>query len=52
MRMFGDLQELPSVEVMKKSLTANKVKKIRINYVTYRKVTVDEAVVDKTHAYR
>jgi hypothetical protein len=46
-RMIGDLQELPSAEVMKKSLAANKVKKIRINYVTYRKVTVDEAVVDK-----
>jgi len=47
MRMIGDLQESPSVEVMIKSLAANKVKKIRLNYVTYRKVTGDEAVVDK-----
>jgi hypothetical protein len=47
-RMIGDLQESPSAEVMKKGLAANKVKKIRVNYVTYRKVTVDEAVVDKS----
>jgi hypothetical protein len=46
-RMIGDLRESPSVDVMIKSLTANRVKKIRLNYVTYRKVTVDEAVVDK-----
>ena len=46
-RMIGDLQESPSAGVLKKNLAANKVKKIRINYVTYRKVTVDEAVVDK-----
>jgi hypothetical protein len=47
MSMFGDFQESPSAEAMKKALVARMVKKVRLNYVLYKKVTVDEEVVDR-----
>ena len=47
MRALGDLRETPSVPEVRNRLHAENVEKIRINYVVYRKVTADEAVVDK-----
>jgi hypothetical protein len=46
-RILGDVRESPSVKAVEGLLRADEVKKIRINYVVYRKVTVDEEVVDK-----
>ena len=46
-RALGDVHESPSVKAIKEKLASDKVSHIRINYVLYRKVTADEAVIDK-----
>ena len=46
-RILGDVRESPSIKAIEDLFRADGVKKIRINYVVYRKVTVDEEVIDK-----
>ena len=50
-RLFGDFQGAPSAQAMKSALAAAGAAKVRLNYVTYKKVTVDEEVVDKNSLF-
>jgi hypothetical protein len=46
-RILGDVHESPSVKAIEARLASDKVNRLRINYVSYRKVTADEAVIGK-----
>jgi hypothetical protein len=46
-RTLGDFRESPSVKAIQDKLAADNAIHIRINYVSYRKVTADEAVIGK-----
>jgi hypothetical protein len=45
--LMGSLAEFTRVEAMLEYLKKERIKGVRINYVVYQKVTLDEAVVDK-----
>jgi hypothetical protein len=45
--LMGSLSEFTRVEAMLEYLKKESIKGVRINYVVYQKVTLDEAVVDK-----
>jgi hypothetical protein len=45
--LMGSLSEFTRVEAMLEYLKKEQIKGVRINYVVYQKVTLDEAVVDK-----
>ena len=45
--MFGSLADFKDVETMQNHLRNNNISGVRINYVVYQKVTVDEAIVNK-----
>jgi hypothetical protein len=49
--LIGTSQSIDSVDAMKDVLDRKGVQHIRPNYVLYKKVTVDEAVVDKSAVY-
>ena len=45
--MFGSLADFKDLETMQSHLRNNHVFGVRLNYVVYQKVTVDEAIVNK-----
>ena len=46
--VMGSLADFKSVETMQAYLTSERVSGVRINYVVYQKVTLDDTVVNKT----
>jgi hypothetical protein len=46
-RAVGDVRDAPSVKAIQEILASARAGRIRINYVSYRKVTADEAVIGK-----
>jgi hypothetical protein len=48
--ILSDMQTYPTAELMKKGLVLQNVKGIRLNYVVYRKITADEAIINKDAA--
>ena len=46
-QILCDMQTYPTVDVMKTALAVQQAKGIRLNYVVYRKMTADEAIVKK-----
>lgn len=47
LQILSDMQTYPTAELMKKGLVLQNAKGIRLNYVVYRKMTADEAIVNK-----
>jgi hypothetical protein len=47
LQILSDMQTYPTAELMKKCLVLQNAKGIRLNYVVYRKMTADEAIVNK-----
>ncbi len=45
--VLSDAQKFPTVDEMKKGLTLFNAAGVKLNYVVYRKMTIDEAIVDK-----
>lgn len=45
--MLGSLSEFPHADSMREHLASQRIPGIRINYVVYRKVTLDDAIVSK-----
>lgn len=50
LKILSDLQAYPNAEAMQKGLTVAGCEGIRLNYVVYRKMTTDDAVVNKDAA--
>jgi hypothetical protein len=47
LQILSDVQTYPTADLMKKGLVLQNARGIRINYVVYRKMTADEAIVNK-----
>jgi hypothetical protein len=50
LQILSDKQTYPTAELMKKGLALQNARGIRLNYVVYRKMTADEAIVNKDAA--
>ena len=46
--MMGSLSEFQNVDAMQAYLNNERISGVRINYVVYQKVTIDDAVINKT----
>jgi GGDEF domain-containing protein len=45
--IFSDLKKYPTADHMKKALSSNSVKRVRINHVIFKKMTADDKIVSK-----